>query len=141
MKLGGHVTAIFEAATLKTTFDKAKLRALGRGGALVRKIARRKLVRRNRNAQPGESPTDRTGKVKRFLLYHLDKPTYVTTIGVKSLGTEQTAGALEHGGWWTIRTPKGRRRAFYRKFPFLSPALNEAMPYLPGLFADLVASH
>ena len=135
--MAARFNSFFDRKSVIDVLDKKTRKAFIRGGQLIRKIARRRLRPRNRKAFPGESPTAWTPFLKKHIFYSLDRTTRTLVVGPVPVGSFNTAGALEHGGWATIRTDKGRRvRAYYRKFPFMKPALLAAKDYIPNLFAE-----
>ena len=137
MQLDARLATFFDRAVIVDRIDRKKLRVYNRAGATIRKIARRRFRRRSRPAMPGESPTDRTGKVKKFIFYSLDPIADSLLVGPTPVGRHDTAGALEHGGWFTIRNQRGKYvRAFYHQFPFMAPALEDALPYIGDIWAN-----
>jgi hypothetical protein len=95
-----------------------------RQGSLVRTIARRAIRRRKRPSMPGESPTNQTGLLKKFLFYSWDGATQSVLIGPEKLpgAYGEVPKVLEFGG------EKIAAR------PYMAPSLNAAMAKLPELW-------
>ena len=114
----------------KVKVPAAKRRVGNRQGALVRTIARRSIRTRKKPSQPGKPPTNRTGKLKRFIFYFWSDGTQSVVVGPEKLpgAKTETPAALEGT----------RRRRRLRARPYMEPALTKAKDKLPELWQDAI---
>lgn len=142
----------FDSVAVKNMLDKKSKQALSKMGAFVRRRARSSIRKRKKVSDPGKPPTDRTGKVKRFIWFALDPKRLSLVVGPVKLGNTNKGSfrsvggpgtrLLEHGGQATIhevfhhgtwkrasvvRDTSGlesrERRVTIANRPFMGPAL------------------
>lgn len=110
---------------------------------MVRTIARRSIrdgskKTRHLPSNPGQPPKNRTGLLKDFIFYvYLDRSVIIGAAKLnQTLGT--APNALEHGGIsLTNRGSRKKKRIVEVRIkarPFMSPALDKAIPKLPGFW-------
>lgn len=118
--------------------ERGKRKALLRGGALVRLIARLSIRKRRRVSEPGRPPSSHSGEL-RMILFGYDEAHDTVVVGPRRLGGLSSAGGevpglLEFGGVVT----RGGRTLRYARRPYMGPANREASEQLPDLFRDLM---
>jgi len=109
---------------INNPIPQEKRKVGNRQGALIRTIARRSIRKRKRPSMPGESPTNQTGLLKRFLFYSWDGATQSVVIGPEKLpgARGEAPKVLEYG------------KANFAARPFMRPSLDAAMAKLPELW-------
>lgn len=81
----------------------------------------------------GQPPYNRTGLLKRFILFGYDRIRQSVVIGPAKLNAkgQNVPGALEYGG--RSRSAKGRSLQIDAR-PYMRPALEKELPKMPGLW-------
>lgn len=136
--------------------SKAKIKVLGRQGALVRRIAKNSMKRRKGPAPAGSPPNAHEGKLKDFLFFAYDTASQTMVVGPAKLGKGTAPKIQEHGGivyergfydrrgrWVPLRSlPVEMRAAVIQAGkitlrackveprPFMKPGLEKAKPML-----------
>ncbi len=123
---------------LHDRFIAAASRELRGASAYLRSVARNSIRRRKRKSRPGQTPTNQTGGLKRFIAFERrngDPLTYL--IGAQRTKAGDIPGRLETGGVARIRTSKRARRRDPRApavvsvriapRPFMRPALDKTL--------------
>ena len=105
-------TNTFSGKTLFKKLGKARRKAFNHIGAIVRKAARQQIRTRKRVSNPGEPPTNRTGKLKNSILYAMDYDGNSVLIGPKAFGPEKAGKTLEKGG--VVEVPKSFRKRLFK---------------------------
>ena len=130
----------FDRQKVQSAVSRAERRVLSKFGSFVRQDSKQRIRRRKRSSSPGESPTNRTGLLKRHIYFVFSPETRSVVIGPvllnRSTGVPET---LEHGGEITIETK--RRQSFRVDIeapPFMGPAFQQELPKLPALWRDSV---
>lgn len=86
---------------------------------------------------PGTPPRSRTGHLKRFLLYGFDSSTRSVVVGPALLpGRSAAQRVLEAGGKTRIKTRGQTRTVSIAARPFMSPALQKNLSFIPSAFAN-----
>lgn len=130
----------FDRQKVQSAVSRAERRVLSKFGSFVRQDSKQRIRRHKRSSSPGESPTNRTGLLKRHIYFVFSPETRSVVIGPVLLNRSTGAPAtLEHGGETTIET---RRRQSIRveieARPFMEPAFQQELPKLPALWRDSV---
>jgi len=109
---------------INNPIPQEKRKVGNRQGALIRTNARRAIRRRKRPSMPGESPTNQTGILKKFLFYSWDGATQSVVIGPEKLpGSRSDAPKLLEFG-----------KGSFAARPYMRPSLDAAMAKLPELW-------
>ncbi len=151
----------FDAPKVKNAVDRAKRRALSKGGAFIRRSAKSSIRKRKAEAQPGKPPSSHEGSLKRLIFFGYDEVTDSTVVGpVPFKG--KAAPLIEFGG--TIRTKRRRfvpvgkvgrgaggkftkrklrrvpagTRMTYQPHPYMAPALEKNKQVLPKVWANSI---
>ncbi len=130
----------FDRQKVQSAVNRAERRVLSKFGSFVRQDSKQRIRRRKRSSSPGESPTNRTGLLKRHIYCAFSPETRIVVIGPvllnRSTGAPET---LEHGGETTIETKRRQSiRVEIEARPFMGPAFNQELPKLPALWRDSV---
>lgn len=140
--------AFFDRKRVKNAMDKATLRAMRKGGAQVRLVARRSIRRRKGTSRPGSPPHSQTGILRESIYFAWDGRKRSVVIGPARLNKPAPLGAarttaelLEKGG--RVRRQhsggRGKRRVLqYRRRPYMGPALEKVKDKLPSKWANSV---
>lgn len=109
---------------------------LSKAGAFIRTVARRSIRPRKDSALPGQPPSSHTGLLRDRIFFGYDTSTESLVVGpTLSKGQRPTAPELLEFGGKIFRRGK---MLFYRKFPFMAPALESEAPKFPGLLGGSV---
>lgn len=160
--------SFFDRAAVTKAIDRAAVRHLSRGGALVRTRARSSMRRRKKISAAGTPPSAHVGLVKEKLFFSYDQRTRSVVVGPALLNKPDRAllARLEFGGTTSVRTiqvaarnKSGRlkktksgdlvyetrrssraesRTVTYRPRPFMGPALAAEAPKLSKLWRNAV---
>jgi hypothetical protein len=120
--------------------DKVKNKALPRFGAFVRRRAMSSIRRRKKISNPGKSPTNQTGLLKRTIFFSYRKSEGTVVIGPALLSQKnnnrRALEALEFGGTFPRKINRYKRRvqARYRARPFMGPAYEKEKSNLPRIW-------
>jgi len=130
----------FDRQKVQSAVSRAERRVLSKFGSFVRQDSKQRIRRRKRSSSPGESPTNRTGLLKRHIYFVLSPETRSVVIGPvllnRSTGAPET---LEHGGEITTETKRRQSiRVDIKARPFMGPAFQHELPKLPALWRDSV---
>lgn len=131
-------TIEFEPEKLVESMGTGEARALRRVGFATREAAQASIVPGNMSSRPGQPPHDKTGTLKRWILYEFDKSTGSMVIGAKLLRrkSKDVVTTLEHGG--RSITAQARQITVERR-PFMQPAFNQAIRHtVPTAFQDCI---
>lgn len=98
--------SFFDRAAVMSYLDKKTLRAFSKFGAYVRTNAARRIRKRKRPSRAGESPTNQTGWLRRWIMFFYDASRRSVVIGplrtnqrnVTASDGTPAPGVLEHGG-------------------------------------------
>lgn len=142
LKIRIDVTKItFSTRPILTAVDRAKIRYVTKAGAFIRSDARRSIRKRKRPAPPGKPPANRTGTLKHFIRFAVDKSHPISVvIGPELIASQRDSQkTLELGGSVKrdIFSKGGKRQStvFYKPRPYMGPAYEKTEPDLPALFA------
>lgn len=102
------------ANPIREVLGKAVFAAWNKWGGFVRKSAQRNIRRRNRVSSPGESPTDQTGILRKWIEYAFDESAWSVVVGPRKTNqvffngdgapvTGTVPQILEEGGKITIQ--------------------------------------
>lgn len=130
----------FDRHKVQSAVSRGERRVLSKFGSFVRQDSKQRIRRRKRSSSPGESPTNRTGLLKRHIYFVFSPETRSVVIGPvllnRSTGAPET---LEHGGETTIETKRRQSvRVEIEARPFMGPAFQQELPKLPALWRDSV---
>jgi hypothetical protein len=123
---------------VKQLTDKVIFSGLSRFGYRVRAAAKKSIVKRKKTSQPGKPPSSRTGALKNFILYSVEKPEKSVVIGPSYLQrkSKYAVQSLENGG--ISISPKGQRLNISAR-PFMVPAFDKTiLNSVPGVFQNAV---
>lgn len=115
--------ALFFDRPIKAGVDRAKLKALSKYGAFVRRTARSKIRTRKGRTPRGKPPANRVGTLKKFIYFVRDPASDSVIIGPAKLVNVEESPGLEF---------------LEDNFPFMGPANEENLPKLPGMWKDSV---
>ena len=119
--LSYRVKSSFDAAKVRATVRKTSITRLAHAGAAVRLAATRGIRKRKSSSPAGEPPHTRDGRIKRAILFAVERDTAVVGTSKDMFGL---AGmAHEHGGLF-----RGGR---FPERPFMRPALEKVRDRLP----------
>lgn len=127
-----HVKSMFfdRLAVIRAT-DKKTRRFLGKFGARVRLRDKGSIKSvKSKKSRPGKPPYNRTGLLKKFILYAYDQRHNSVVIGAAALngrseGNVRVPELLEHGG----KVVRRRRLLHYRAFPHTQPAFEKEIQH------------
>ena len=129
----------FDDAKVLRAIGRAKRRAMIRGGALVRQIARRSIRKRKKTSAPGRPPSSHAGDLRNKIFFGYDPDTASTVIGPVKYAAGEAPNLLEFSGTVVRRLKSGRtRRLHYRARPCMAPALKVGTPKLPPMWRKSV---
>ncbi|MGC1272795.1 MAG: hypothetical protein WBC44_03745 [Planctomycetaceae bacterium] len=124
--------AFFDVKAVMDAVDRHRLRALSRFGYFVRQDSRQSIRKRKRPSRPGQAPSNRTGLLKRFILFSYDAGRRSVVIGPARLsGVADPASpeALEAGG----STKAGR----ISPRPYMKPAFDRQLEkHVPAMWRN-----
>ncbi|MBI1374493.1 MAG: hypothetical protein GC159_17385 [Phycisphaera sp.] len=120
-------------ATTRSSFKKllrkarrASIESLSRAGGAIRLVAMRSIRKRPRKAkpsEPGTPPVTRTNRLRRAILYAVEKTKQRVVIGPSHDAVADVGRAHEFGGKF--------RQEQYDARPFMGPALEQTKDRLP----------
>ena len=116
--------------SLERKVKQANFENLGHAAATLRKVARQSIRRRKKPSQPGGPPHTQTGRLKRSILYSVDRQRQSAIIGPAASIIGPAGAEHEHGGRW-------RKERFPRR-PYMGPALMKIGPRLPRMWASSI---
>lgn len=91
------------------------------------------------NSPSPKPPYNKTGLLKDHIYFGRNPKTDEMYVGPVAVGGLRTAWLLEHGGTANLKNSSGEwRRMRFRGNPFMWPALQEASPKIPPMFANVV---
>lgn len=131
-------TLEFETEQLVESMGTGEARALRRVGFATRESAQASIVPGNMASRPGQPPHDKTGTLKRWILYEFDKATGSIVVGPKLLKrkSKDVVTSLEYGGRSVATTTKTIR---VERRPFMQPAFGKAIRHtVPTAFQDCI---
>lgn len=125
----------FDVQKLERKARAMEYRGLEKLGFQTRVAARESIMPGATASRPGNPPRDKTGVLKRFILYSLDKQTMSVVTGAKLLKrkSKDAAKALEHGG---LAMNDRKKTIHVAARPFMEPAFEKiARRSIPSVFA------
>jgi len=132
----------FDSPRVVAAVDRAKRKALSRGGAFVRTRARSSIRKRKGPSAPGRPPHSHEGSLRRLIFFGYDRQTDSVVVGPLGFGKKTAPNVLEFGGRTTItRRRKGRRvrrRVRIARRAYMGPALEKEKRNLPKAWANSV---
>ena len=130
----------FDRQAIQSAVSRTERKVLSRFGAFVRQDAQQRIQRRKRPSRAGESPTNRTGLLKRHIYFLFDPDRRSVVIGPARLNRSTDAPrTLEHGGEITIETKsKETIEVEIAPRPFMGPAFEKEQSQLPSLWRDSI---
>ncbi len=128
--IGATAVTRFHRRRLEVAMRKGSITALSRGAFVVRAVAQAGLRKRKGPSPVGAPPHTHTRRMRKALLYSVDKTRGRAVIGPAAHLVGQSGGMHEHGGIW-----KGQR---FPQRPFMNPALQVVTPQLPRQWAGSV---
>jgi hypothetical protein len=122
----------FDRAVAKSISPRTR-RALSKFGAFTRTRARSSIRNGRKTSRPGRPPTNRTGTLRRGIMFGLDTQRETVVIGPKLFAGKKRGilEGLETGGT-TPRADGTRQRVDAR--PFMLPAYKAELPNAPKLW-------
>jgi hypothetical protein len=138
--IGRKNSLFFDRQKVQSQVSRSERRVLSKFGAYVRQDAKQRIRRRKRPSQPGESPTNQTGLLKRHIYFVFDPGRRSVVIGPIRLNRGTGAPAtLEYGGETAIPTSDGQSvQVEIAPRPYMGPAFRQELPKLPALWRDSV---
>ncbi len=143
----------FDSKKVIRAVDKARRRALSRGGAFVRTTARRSIRKRKGPSAPGSPPHSHEGSLRKLIFFGYDRQTKSVVIGPLGIKQSPVPTVLEFGGTVPVKRrrrvadrskgrEKSRRRVRIAKRPYMGPALDVAASSdkIPKAFKDSIRS-
>ena len=130
----------FDRQAIQSAVTRSERKVLSRFGAFVRQDSQQRIQRRKRASRAGESPTNRTGLLKRHIYFLFDSDRRSVVIGPARLNRSSDAPrTLEHGGEITIETKsKDKIEVEIAPRPFMGPAFEKEQSQLPSLWRDSI---
>jgi hypothetical protein len=139
--------AFFNTKAARNMLDRATHRAFRYFGGYVRKVAQNSIRTRSRASRIGEPPTNRSGILKRSILFALDTLSRSVVVGPNKIKPGEAPHALEYGGTvlYSARIPKWKRQGNRKTFwmgarPYMQPAFDAGIKNLPGMWRKAEAS-
>ncbi len=123
MTVGMRARTKFDSKKVRFKAKQANIKNLGHAGATIRLTARRSIRRRKKKSAVGKPPSTRTGRLKKAIVYKVEKQHDRVLVGPEHSIVGKAGSAHEHGG----RYKKQR----YKKRPFMGPALEKTKERLP----------
>lgn len=126
----------FDVQKLERKARAMEYRGLEKLGFQTRQVARDSIMPAATSSRPGDPPRDKTGTLKRFILYSLDKSTMSVVAGAKLLKrkSKDAAKALEHGG---LAMTAKKKSIYVSARPFMEPAFEKiSRRSIPSVFAN-----
>ena len=130
----------FDRQAIQSAVSRTERKVLSRFGAFVRQDAKQRIQRRKRASRAGESPTNRTGLLKRHIYFLFDPDRRSVVIGPARLNRSTDAPrTLEHGGEITIETKSNDKvEVEIKPRPFMGPSFEKEQSQLPSLWRDSI---
>ena len=132
----------FDRPRVVAAVDRAKRKALSRGGAFIRQSAWTSIRKRKGSAPPGKPPHSHEGSLRRLILFGYDRSTDSVVVGPVGFTRSAAPNVLEFGGKTVImRRVRGRivrHRVKIAERPFMGPALQKEKSKLPKAWANSV---
>lgn len=122
--------SFFDRVKIENAEQRARVKALSRVGAFLRRRARSSIRRRNAVSQAGQPPSSHTDLLRQFLFFAYDRATGSLVVGPAKLNRPGDAPeVLEFGGevLRQVEDKQGRMRQVlmhYRPRPYMKPALD-----------------
>lgn len=153
MKLNAAKGLFFDRKAVTNATDRATVKAMSKAGAFVRTASRQSIRTRKRESNPGDPPTNRTGLLKRNIVFVYEPEKKGVVVGPVLLNGRNGAKilqSLEFGGESEteklfFRTRDGRTVAERRRMkiqvearPFMRPAMEREDPKFAELFRGTV---
>lgn len=124
----------FDPNAILAPAEKMYRQKLSRFGAFIRRRAKSSIRKRKKVSEPGKPPTNRTGLLKKFILFAYEPEAKTVVAGAAAFKSNATAPELlEHGGVGITsklvnRKGQERRTGHWRPRPFMQPAYDEEYP-------------
>ncbi len=100
----------FDRRAVIDALGSANVKALGRGGAFIRRRAKSSIRKRKRVSRPGEPPSSHVGTLRNLIYFGFDTGRQSVVIGPTPLGTVgRVPPILEYGGPSIVRKNSRRR--------------------------------
>lgn len=128
--IGMHVRTRSYTELVRKRAKDATFRNLTHAAATLRLTARRSLRRRKRPSAPGQPPSSPTGRLRRSILYAVDRPRQRAVIGPSKELIGPAGQEHEHGAHV--------RKERFQKRPFMGPAFERIRPRLARMWAASV---
>ena len=133
----------FDRPKVIRAVDRAKRRALSRGGAFIRQTAKRSIRPRKRISRPGEPPSSHAGHLRRLIFFGYDRQRDSVVVGPIGFRRSKAPSVLEFGGRTVVESGRRRRRKEKRKVriaprPYMGPALEKERSNLPKVWRNSV---
>jgi len=132
----------FDRPRVVAAVDRAKRKALARGGAFIRQSAKTSIRKRKGSAPPDKPPHSHEGSLRRLILFGYDRSTDSVVVGPVGFKKSTAPSVLEFGGKTVItRRVRGRlvrQRVKIAERPYMGPALAKEKPKLPKAWANSV---
>ena len=116
--------------SLERKVQQANFKNLGHAAATLRMVARQSIRRRKKPSQPGSPPHTQTGRLKRSIIYSVDRQRQSAIIGPSHSIIGPAGAEHEHGG--------GRRKQRFPRRPYMGPALKKIQPRLSRMWASSI---
>lgn len=140
--VGARVKLKNQTAKVAAKARKAGIASLSQAGAYIRGIAKKSIKVSPKPSPPGKQPHSRKGRLKRAILFAVEKPRQSVVIGPTATEAGQIGRTHEQGGTEPPKKrAKGKVKGKARKYPprpFMGPAFEIARNRLPKLWANSV---
>ncbi len=124
---------------VRRAVDKGTRAALSKAGAFIRTAARHSIRKRKGVSEPGKPPHSHAGHLRRLIFFSYAPADQTVVIGPVRFGGGEAPSLLEFGGTTSLKDrARRRRRAVYRKRPFMGPAMEKELPQLPRRWRNSV---
>lgn len=99
-----------------------------------------KLPQANVSSQPGSPPISQTGLLKQHIYYGFEPSSRSVVIGPAKLNAvgKQVPSVLEFGGKMVVKTRSGRLSVDLAARPYMGPALQKNLSFIPQAFANSI---
>ena len=128
--IGFHVRTRSYTELVRKRAKNATFRNLTHAAATLRITARRSLRKRKKPSAPGQPPSSPTGRLRRSILYAVDRRRDYAVIGPSRNLIGPAGQEHEHGG-------RVRKETFVPR-PFMGPAFAKVRPRLARMWAGSV---
>lgn len=133
----------FDRSKVILAMDAATRRVLSFQGAVIRRSARRSIIKRKRASKPGKPPSSHRGFLRKFIFFSYDPTTHSVVVGPEPFKLpSKVLPALEYGGKSTMKLVRRKKKRKVpikvRARPFMRPALKREKAVLDAAWKNSV---